>query len=243
MVAAGYLVVEVHRHLVPLLVEGVSTDELDAVAAGVISTAGATSSFLGHHGFPKHICTSVNEVIIHGIPGERRLMPGDIVSIDVGVVLDGFHGDAAWTYPVGEVAEDVQRLLSGTGRALAEAMDAARAGQPLSSIGHAVERVAGVHGLGVVRDYGGHGIGRTMWEEPHVPNIGSSADPIELFAGLTLAVEPMLTLGDPAYIEEADGWTIRTVDRSFAAHFEHDIAVTEEGAPHILTAGLGNVLH
>ncbi len=243
MDAAGQLVVAVHRQLVPLLVEGVSTDELDAVAARAIAAAGATSSFLGHHGFPKHICTSVNEVIIHGIPGDRRLAPGDVISIDVGVVLDGFHGDAAWTYPVGEVSAEVGRLLSGTERALVRAVDAARAGEPLASIGRAVEREAAVSRLGVVRDYGGHGIGRTMWEEPHVPNIGTSADPIELFAGLTLAVEPMLTLGDPAYVTEDDGWTIRTADRSFAAHFEHDIAVTAEGEPHILTRSLGNVLH
>lgn len=243
MAAAGQLVVAVHRQLVPLLVEGVSTAEIDAAAAEVISASGATSSFLGHHGFPKHICTSVNEEIIHGIPGERRLESGDVISIDVGVVLDRFHGDAAWTYPVGDVGEDVQRLLSGTERALAAAVDAARPGELLSSIGRAVEREADVLSLGVLPDYGGHGIGRTMWEEPHVPNIGAGADPIELFAGMTLAVEPMLTLGHPAYVVESDGWTVRTLDRSYAAHFEHDIAVTAEGAPRILTTGLGNVLH
>lgn len=243
MAAAGELVVRVHERLVPLIVDGVTTAELDAEAARFIASEGATSSFLGHHGFPRTIITSVNEVIIHGIPGERVLSDGDIISIDVGVILDGFHGDAAWTYPVGVVGDDVRRLLSGTEQALVAAVDAARNSAMLGSIGRAVERVAASHGLGVVRDYGGHGIGRSMWEEPHVPNIGAGADPVELVADLTLAVEPMLTLGAPAYVVEGDGWTIRTVDRSFAAHFEHDLVVMADGAPTVLTAGLANVLH
>ncbi len=243
MAAAGDLVVRVHEQLVPLIVSGVTTAELDAAAARFIASQGATSSFFGHQGFPKTIITSVNEVIIHGIPGDRVLAVGDIISVDVGVILDGFHGDAAWTYPVGAIADDARRLLSGTEQALAEAVAAARAGESLSAIGRAVERVAAAHGLGVMRDYGGHGIGRSMWEEPHVPNIASSADSLELVANLTLAVEPMLTLGAPAYVVEADGWTIRTADRSFAAHFEHDIVVMPNGAPTVLTEGLANVLH
>ena len=243
MAAAGDLVVRVHECLVPLIVNGVTTAELDAAAAWFIASRGATSSFLGHQGFPKTIITSVNEVISHGIPSERILADGDIISVDVGVILDGFHGDAAWTYPVGAIADDVRRLLTGTEQALVEAVDAARNSAMLGSIGRAVERVAAAHGLGVMRDYGGHGIGRSMWEEPHVPNIGSSADPVALVANLTLAVEPMLTLGAPAYVVEADGWTIRTVDRSYAAHFEHDLVVMPEGAPWVLTAGLANVLH
>lgn len=243
MAAAGELVVRVHSHLARLLAVGVSTAELDREAARMIETEGAVSSFLGHQGFPCSICTSVNEEIIHGIPGERRLVSGDVLSIDVGVVLDGFHGDAAWTYPVGQVGEDVRRLLAGTEDALNAAVAAAVADQPLSAIGRAVESVAATHRLGVVRDYGGHGIGRAMWEEPHVPNIASSADPVDLFAGLTLAVEPMLTLGNPAYLVEADGWTVRTVDRSPAAHFEHDLVVTADGVPKIFTAGLANMLH
>lgn len=243
MVSAGELVVRVHEGLVGLLGPGITTGELDAAAAHLISEAGAASSFLGHQGFPRSICTSVNEEIIHGIPGGRQLAHGDVISIDVGVILDGYHGDAAWTYPVGEVDAEARRLLTGTEEALRAAVSAAVAGQRLAAIGHAVESVAAIHGLGVMPDYGGHGIGQSMWEEPHVPNIAARADPVDLFAGLTLAVEPMLTLGNPAYLIEADGWTIRTVDRSLAAHFEHDLVVTAEGEPHVLTAGLANVLH
>ena len=243
MAAAGDLIVRVHERLAGLLEAGVSTAELDAAAAGAIAEAGAVSSFLGHHGFPRSICTSVNEEIIHGIPGERRLAAGDVIAIDVGVILDGYHGDAAWTYPVGDVGEDARRLLAGTEAALDAAVAAAVAGQPLSAIGRAVEATAAAHRLGVMPDYGGHGIGRAMWEEPGVPNIAASADALDLFAGLTLAVEPMLTLGNPAYLVEADGWTIRTVDRSLAAHFEHDLVVSAEGAPRVFTAGLANVLH
>ncbi len=243
MAAAGELVVDVHERLVSLLVAGVSTGELDAAAAEVIRQAGAVSSFLGHQGFPRSICTSVNEEIVHGIPSERRLTAGDVISIDVGVILDRYHGDAAWTYPVGSVSRDVQRLLDGTEDALNAAVAVAMAGQPLSTIGRAVEAAAAAHQLGVVDDYGGHGIGQTMWEEPHVPNIAARAGPIDLFPGLTLAVEPMLSLGNPAYLVEGDGWTIRTVDGSFAAHFEHDLVVMPDGEPRVFTAGLANVLH
>lgn len=243
MALAGDLVVAVHRRLAPLVLAGITTEELDAEATRFIAESGAVSSFLGHQGFPKSICTSVNEVIIHGIPGGQVLAGGDVISIDVGVILDGFNGDAAWTYPVGEIPEDVWRLLQGTEAALDDAVDAARLPAALSAIGRAVQRTAVVHGLGVVRDYGGHGIGRTMWEEPHVPNIAESADPIDLFPNLTLAIEPMLTLGAPGYVVESDGWTVRTVDRSFAAHFEHDVVVLPEGPPRVLTAALANVLH
>lgn len=243
MAAAGELVVRVHEHLAPLVNAGITTAELDAEAARLIVAEGATSSFLGHQGFPRSICTSVNEVIIHGIPGERVLAEGDIISIDVGVILGGFHGDAAWTYPVGVIAEDARQLLAGTEQALNDAVAAARVAAPLGAIGRAVERVANAHGLGIMPDYGGHGIGRSMWEEPHVPNFEASAEPFDLVAGLTLAVEPMLTLGSPDYVVEEDGWTIRTVDRSLAAHFEHDLVVMAHGEPRVLTAGLANVLH
>ncbi len=243
MAAAGELVVEVHRRLAPLIVDGITTAELDAEAARFIAASGAVSSFLGHQGFPKSICTSVNEVIIHGIPCDRVLAGGDIISIDVGVVLDSFNGDAAWTYPVGAISDEARRLLHGTEAALGAAVDAARVPNDLSAIGRAVEHAAAASGLGVMPDYGGHGIGRAMWEEPHVPNVSDTADPIDLFANLTLAIEPMLTLGGPAYVIEDDGWTIRTVDRSLAAHFEHDIVIQSDGPPRVLTGALANVLH
>ncbi len=243
MALAGELVVGVHRRLAPLVQAGITTAELDAAAERFIAESGAVSSFLGHQGFPKSICTSVNEVIIHGIPGERVLEDGDVISIDVGVILNGFHGDAAWTYPVGTIPVEVRRLLDGTKAALDAAVGAALLPATLSAIGRAVEQTAGAYDLGVVRDYGGHGIGRTMWEEPHVPNVAECADPIDLFPNLTLAIEPMLSLGAPGYVVEVDGWTVRTADRSFAAHFEHDVVVQPEGPPRVLTAALANVLH
>lgn len=243
MTRSGELVVAVHRAIAPLIRAGVTTSDLDEAAAAVIREVGATSSFLGHHGFPRSICTSVNEVIIHGIPGDLTLRDGDVISVDVGVILDGFHGDAAWTYPVGEIDAAARHLLSVTERALDAAVAAATAGAMVSAIGAAVELVAAVGSVGVTPDYGGHGIGRTMWEPPHVPNLASAAEPVQLKAGITLAIEPMLTLGDPGYVVEADGWTIRTRDRSLAAHFEHDIVVTADGPPIVMTAGLADVLH
>ncbi len=242
MAAAGSLVVAVHDAIARGLSAGVSTLELDAIAGGVIADAGATSSFLGHHGFPRTICTSVNDVIIHGIPSEIRLRDGDVISIDVGVVLDGWHGDAAWTYPVGTIDATARNLLDGTEAALIAAIQACQAGDTLPAIGRAVEQVAADHGLGVVADYGGHGIGRSMWEEPHVPNIADRAEPIGMIGGMTLAIEPMLTAGDPAWTEDADGWTIRTRDGSLAAHFEHDIVVMPDGEARVLTTGLGGAL-
>lgn len=243
MTRAGALVVAVHRTIAPLIRAGVTTADLDLAAAAVIREAGATSSFLGHHGFPRSICTSVNDVVIHGIPGDLPLREGDVISVDVGVVLDGFHGDAAWTYPVGSIDPAARHLLTVTEQALDAAVAAATGGAMVSAIGAAVERVAALGSLGVMPDYGGHGIGRSMWEEPHVPNLASAAEAIRLEPGMTLAIEPMLTLGDPAYVVEADGWTIRTRDRSLAAHFEHDVVVTADGAPVVMTAGLANVLH
>jgi methionyl aminopeptidase len=159
------------------------------------------------------------------------------------VVLDGFHGDAAWSYAVGEITEDARRLLGGTEAALRAAVAACVDGGVVADVGVAVGAVAERYGLGVVEDYGGHGIGRSMWEEPHVPNIAWRAEQIDLFAGMTLAIEPMLTLGDPAWVEEADGWTIRTVDGSLAAHYEHDLVVLPDGEPRVFTAALADVVH
>ena len=241
--AAAQVVVRVHEALAPGIVAGVTTRELDRLAAEVIAAAGGRASFLGHHGFRRSICTSVNDEIIHGIPGGRVLRDGDILSVDVGVELDGYHGDAAWSYPVGQVAVAARQLLDGTEAALAAAVDAARAGAMLADIGRAVEAVAASAGLGVVADYGGHGLGQTMWEEPHVPNIASHAELIRLRPGMVLAIEPMLTLGGAAYRVDADGWTVRTVDGSLSAHMEHDIVIQRDGPPKVLTAGLENVVY
>jgi methionyl aminopeptidase len=240
MAASGALVVAVHRALAAAVAPGVTTDDLDALAVRTIADAGATSSFLGHQGFPKSICASVNDEVVHGIPSGRTLVDGDLVSLDVGVILAGWHGDAAWTYPVGTITEDARRLLDGTVAALDAAVAACVAGGAVADVGAAIERMAAEYGLGVVPDFGGHGIGRSMWEEPHVANRAGQAVSVPLVAGMTLAVEPMLSLGEPDYVEAEDGWTIRTLDRSLAAHVEHDIAVMPEGEPpRVLTAGLG----
>lgn len=241
--AAAQVVVRVHEALAPHIAAGVTTGELDHLAAAVIVAAGGRASFLGYHGFPRSICASVNDEIIHGIPGEHVLRDGDLVSIDVGVELDGYHGDAAWTYPVGRFSEEGRRLLEATAVALTSAVAAAWPGAMLSEIGRAVETVAAVAGMSVMADYGGHGLGRAMWEEPHVPNIASAAQPFRLQPGMVLAIEPMLTAGSARYRVDEDGWTVRTVDGSLAAHMEHDIVIQRDGPPKVLTAGLENVVY
>lgn len=238
---AGSLVALIHRRIEAAIVPGVTTAELDEIARETLAEAGARSSFLGYPGrhgpFPGHICASVNNEIVHGIPGKRLLRDGDIVSVDVGAILNGFHGDAAWTYPVGVVSEDARRLLRDTEDALERAVAAAKTGNRLGAVGAAVEQFAVPRGYGVIREYGGHGIGRSMHEEPHVPNHGDPNRGVLLRTGLTLAIEPMLTTGSEAWRELADGWTVVTADGSLAAHFEHTVAVTEEGGQ-VLTGRL-----
>ena len=226
---AGQVVALVHARIERAIAPGVTTAELDTIARDTLDESGAVSSFLGYHGFPAHICASVNDEIVHGIPGNRRLRDGDIVSIDVGAILAGYHGDSAWTYEVGQVSEEAAALLRDTEEALYLAIEAATSGNRLGAIGHAVESHAQRLGRGVVRNYGGHGIGRQMHEDPHVPNIGSPDRGVVLRSGLTLAIEPMLTLGSEDSRTLADGWTVVTSDGSFAAHFEHTVAVGPDG--------------
>lgn len=233
---AGRVVARVHREIAALVAPGVTLLDLDATAREVIAKAGAQPSFLGHQGFPRHICASVNEAIVHGIPDGRVLREGDIVSVDVGAVVDGFYGDGARTYPVGSVAPETAGLLAAAETALGRAVGAARAGNRLGAIGGEVAVLAGARGYGVVEGYGGHGIGRAMWEEPHIPNRGDPSAGVTLRAGMTLAVEPMLTLGGGATRVLADRWTVVTADGSWSAHFEHTVAVTETG-PVVLTEG------
>jgi methionyl aminopeptidase len=215
---------------------GVSTEELDAAAEKFIrSHPGATPSFKGLYGFPKTLCVSINEEIVHGIPSKKRvLMEGSIVSVDVGVYLDGFHADAATTIPVGEIAPDAERLLTATQEALAAGIAQARVGNHVGDIGHAVQSVAEAAGFGVVRELVGHGVGQRMHEDPQVPNHGQPHRGPRLQAGMTLAIEPMITLGDYATRLLNDKWTVVTADGSLAAHFEHTVAVTKEG-PRVLT--------
>ena len=238
---AGQVVALVHARIQAAISPGVATADLDAIARDTLHESGAISSFLGYHGFPAHICASVNEEIVHGIPGTRRLRDGDIISVDVGAILAGYHGDSAWTYGVGNIQEDAAALMRDTEEALYLAVEAATSGNRLGAIGHAVESYARRKGRGVVRNYGGHGIGRQMHEEPHVPNIGRPDRGVVLRPGLTLAIEPMLTLGCEDTVTLADGWTVVTADGSLAAHFEHTVAVGPEGG-RVLTHRLAPVL-
>jgi methionyl aminopeptidase len=213
---------------------GVSLLELDALAERTIRDAGAIPSFLGYHGFPATLCLSPNDVVVHGIPNRRVLKEGDILSIDCGAIVEGYHGDAAVTVPVGEVDEAAMRLIATTERAMWAGIAQVRAGNRLSDIGHAVEQVAAIPGYGVVREYVGHGIGTAMHEEPQVPNYGRPGRGLRLDVGLVLAIEPMLNQGAPETEVLDDGWTVVTRDGSRSAHFEHTVAITPAG-PEVLT--------
>lgn len=241
MAEAGQVVALVHARLEPAIAPGVTTRELDMLARDTLAEAGAISSFLGYHGYPAHICASVNDEIVHGIPGDRRLEDGDIISVDVGAILNGFHGDSAWTYGVGRISDEAAALLRDTEEALYRAVAQAMTGNRLGAVGHAVEAFARNRNRGVVREYGGHGIGRSMHEDPHVPNHGSPDRGTLLRTGLTLAIEPMLTNGGEDTRTLEDGWTVVTSDGSLSAHFEHTVAVTPEGG-RILTPRLSAVL-
>lgn len=209
---------------------GVTTGELDAVAEDSIRTAGATPSFQGYHGFPASICASVNDEVVHGIPGDRVIVEGDVVSVDCGAIVDGWHGDAAITVAVGEVSEDLRRLLTVTEEALWRGIAAARIGGRVTDISHAVERhVRAAGDFGIVEDYTGHGIGTAMHQPPNVPNYGRPGRGAKLVSGLALAVEPMVTLGAHETSLLDDDWTVVTEDGSWAAHFEHTFAVTPDG--------------
>lgn len=238
---AGRIAAWVHAEVEPAIVPGVTTGELEQIAVDRLRQAGATSSFFGYRGFPGHICASVNDEIVHGIPGKRVLRDGDIISLDISAYYDGFHGDSAWTYPVGVVSDDAARLLRDTEEALYLAIAAARTGDRLGAVSNIVQRYAREHGYGIVRDYGGHGVGREMHEDPHVANRGTPNRGPVLRSGLTIAIEPMFMLGREDAKELDDGWTVVTADGSLASHFEHTVAVTPAGGE-ILTERLAPVL-
>ena len=228
---AGQVVALVLNRLEEAATPGVTTAELDQLAETMIRSFGATPSFYGLYGYPANICASINDEVVHGIPGERALHEGDIVSFDVGVTVDGMIADAAVTTGVGAISADARRLLRVTREALAKGIEAARAGNKVAHISAAVQRHAEAHGYGVVRKLVGHGVGREMHEPPHVPNFveGSAADSPELVSGMTLAIEPMVNQGTWQVIQDSDGWTYRTRDGSLSAHFEHTIAVADSG--------------
>jgi methionyl aminopeptidase len=231
---AGRVVAETLVLLERMVVPGVSTQELNEAAESYILKQGAYPSFKGYRGFPASICASVNEEVVHGLPGLRRLVEGDIISIDIGAELEGYHGDAAITVPVGRVKPEVERLLRVTQEALWLGIEQARPGRRLSDISHAIQMHVEKNGFSVVREFVGHGIGRTMHEEPQVPNYGRPGRGPRLTPGMTLAIEPMVNLGGPEVLVLADGWTVVTRDGSYSAHFEHTVAVTTEG-PRVLT--------
>jgi methionyl aminopeptidase len=233
---AGEILGALHRAIAPRVLPGVSTAELDEFAEDFIrSHSGAEPAFKGLYGFPASLCTSINEEVVHGIPSRRRtLKPGDIVSVDAGVKLDGWFADAARTFGVADVDAATQRLMDVTQDALAAGIEQAAAGKRLGDIGHAIQKVAEAAGLGVVRDLVGHGIGREPHEEPQVPNYGHRGRGLRLQAGLVLAIEPMLNAGGAAVRTLSDRWTVVAADGSRSAHFEHTVAVTENG-PRILT--------
>jgi methionyl aminopeptidase len=213
---------------------GVSTAELDAAAERFIRSQGGEPAFKGYRGFPGSICASPNSMVVHGIPGAYRLTRGDILSLDVGVVLDGWVADAAITVPIGPVTPIARRLLSSTRAALFEAVDECRPGNRLGDVSHAVERRAEADGFSVIRSLVGHGIGRDMHEDPQIPNFGEPGTGPELTEGMVLAVEPMVNAGLAGVRMGSDNWAVYSQDNSLAAHFEHTVAITEDG-PRILT--------
>ena len=237
MEAAGRIVEDTLNLLSKAACEGMRTVELDEVAAEFIKSRGATASFLNYNGYPKSICTSVNEEVVHGIPGKYRLKDGDILSLDVGAYLNGFHGDAARTVLIGNVPEEVQKLVRVTKECFFEGLRFAKAGYRISDIAKAIQAHAESHGYGVVRELVGHGIGRDMHEDPEVPNFWDGlrfGHGARLTPGMTIAVEPMINLGTPRVFQLDDGWTVVTADKKPSAHYENTVAVTE-GEPRLLT--------
>ena len=232
---AGRVVAEMHQAIRESARPGVTTGELDEIAAAVIRRNGATSNFLGYHGFPGVICASVNDELIHGIPGPRSLVEGDVLSVDCGAIVEGWHGDAAFTMVVGTSSAAADALLSVANRALAAGIGAMRAGNHVGDIGAAIDEVVSAAGYGSPHDYCGHGIGRAMHEAPDVPNRGRRGKGPELVVGSVLAIEPMLIAGGSDDVDELDdGWTVVSADGSITAHVEHTVLVTSSG-PEILT--------
>ena len=234
MRAANVLVADVLAALAALVAPGVTTGDLDAEAERLVRDAGAVPAFKGYRDYPATLCASVNEQVVHGIPSPRALAAGDIVSLDMGVKLNGFYGDAAVTVPVGRVSDGAATLLRVTREALEKGIEQARIGGRISDIGHAIQRHVEAHGFSVVREFVGHGIGAALHEEPQIANYGEPGRGPRLAEGMTLAIEPMVNVGRPGVKVLADGWTAVTRDGSLSAHFEHTVAVTKDG-PLVLT--------
>ena len=235
---ASRIVLETLAVVEKAVAPGVTTEELDRIAEAEIRRQGARPAFIGYRGYPKTLCTSVNDEVVHGIPGNRLLKEGDVVGIDCGAVVDGYFGDAARTVAVGKISAETAKLIDTTRKALMAGIDAVRPGGRVSDIGAAVEAVAVAHGYGVVRDFVGHGVGTALHEEPQIPNYGPAGRGSLLKAGMVLAIEPMFNLGRAEVSVDGDGWTVRTRDRSISAHFEHTIAIDSRGAVILGTGSL-----
>jgi len=242
--AANALVAEVLRELQSMVAPGVTTQQLDAAAEALVEAAGARPAFKGFHGFPATICASVNHEVVHGIPSDQALKDGDIISIDMGVVLDGYYGDSAVTVGVGRVPEEASTLMTVTREALERAIELVRIDGRVSDLGHAVQTHVEAHGFSIVKEFVGHGIGTELHEEPQIPNYGEPGRGPRLREGMVLAIEPMVNAGLPGVRVLDDGWTAVTRDGSLSAHFEHSVAVTSSG-PEVLsrcdatTSGVG----
>lgn len=226
---AGKIVGDTHNYLKQFIKPGITTKELNRLAEEFILNSDATPSFKCLYGFPAGCCISVNEEVVHGIPGNRRLKEGDIVSIDIGACYHGFHGDSAWTYPVGNISHPKARLLRDTEQALMEGLSVIKNGAHVGDIGYAVEKYATEHRLGVVKELVGHGVGSSVHEEPDVPNYGKKGTGPELKTGMVIAVEPMLNLGTADVYMLDDDWTVITADDKPSAHFEHTVLVLDDG--------------
>ena len=235
MRVSGIALRKVHNAIAPHVVAGASTMDLEDIASRKIAELGAIAAFKGYHGFPAALCTSINEEVVHGMPSVKRILKdGDILSIDCGVIIDGFYSDAAVTYAIGTVSPKTRKLLDVTQASLERAIQQCQVGGRLGDISSAVQQICEAEGLGVVREFVGHGIGRAMHEDPQVPNFGDRGKGPRLKAGMVLAIEPMINAGGPAVRVLKDGWTAVTVDGSYSAHFEHTVAITKDG-PQVLT--------
>lgn len=236
---AGNIVYETHQYLKKFIKPGITTLELDKLADNFIKSKDATPSFKGYDGFPASICTSVNQEVVHGIPGSYKLKNGDIISIDIGACYKGYHGDSAWSYPVGDISLEKQELLKYTHEALFQGLEEVKPGNRIGDISFRIEDYAKKHNLGVVKELVGHGVGTSIHEDPDVPNYGKKGTGPKLKKGMVLAIEPMLNLGSPEIVVLEDNWTIETRDYSPSAHFEHTVVVTDDGYE-ILTGAMQN---
>ncbi|MBP5835672.1 type I methionyl aminopeptidase [Candidatus Phytoplasma meliae] len=227
---AGNLLQQAHKMLASLIVPGITTHKINLLVQEFYQQNSVTSAFKGYHGFPQYVCTSVNEVVVHGIPSPNLLLKsGDIVTVDLGISYQGYYADCAYTYAVGSIASQVQQLITLTQAALLQSLVQIKPNNHFSDISHAIQTFAKQHHLGIVKDFTGHGIGKALHEEPYIPNFGEPHQGPILQEGMTFCVEPMLTLGSPEVQVLADNWTVVTIDKSLSAHFEHTILVTATG--------------